>query len=279
MGEDYNAIQGIEKDKKYRMSLLSIGSTDEITNIVVQAKRLFQGILSIEKINVRVHNQLGEKVLQKYVQKLLDNEKIKNMDFKNMCEVAVQKGNKKINYPSLRMENTLKDIWRYRGNFIRVLHELERGDISFPVVKEIFFDFNEFFEIMNRFDVTENAYILVTDAVHDISNEFKKLLVEFQWDVVLDYDGYSEEGGLRSCLQRQNIKDLNGDYQVIRESILWRGITSWIHIGEHMQFSLGDKDSNLSLGKLKNVFEELSRKLYENTTGKIIFVFIKDIGV
>ena len=277
-GEDYNAIQGIEMDKKYRMSLSSIGSKDEITNIVVQAKKLFQGISSIEKINVRVYNQLGEKVLQKYVQKLLDNEKIKNMDFKNMCEVAVQKGNKKINYPSLRMENTLKDIWRYRENFIRVLCELERGDISFPVVREIFFDFNEFFEIVNRFDVTENAYILVTDAVHDINNEFKKLLVEFQWDVVLDYDGYSEEGGLRSCLQRQNIKDLNEDYQVIRESILRRGITSWIHMGEHMQFYLDDKDPNLNLGKLKNIFEELSRKLYENTTGKIIFVFIKDIS-
>lgn len=278
-GEDYCAIQGMEKDKKYRMPFSEIGSTDEVTNIITQARRLLQGISNIEKIDVRFYNQIGEKVLRKYVQKILDRERIGNMDFKTMCEMAVQNGNKKINYPSLRMTNTLKDIWRYRENFIHILHEVGKDDVSFPVVEEMFFDFNDFFEMVNRFDVTENAYVLVTDAIHDIDNDLKKMIVEFQWDVVLDYDGYSEEGGLRSCLQRQNIKDLNGDYQVLRESILRRGITSWVHIGEHMQFCLDNKESKLSLGRLRNIFEEVSRKLYENTNGMIIFVFIKDIDV
>lgn len=278
-GEDYCAIQGIEKDKKYRMSFSAIGSTDEMTDIIAQARKLFQGISSFEKIDVKVYNQIGEKILRKYIQMLLDKERMGNKDFRTMCEEAVQNGNKKINYPNLRMTNTLKDIWRYRENFIRVLHELGKDDVSFPVIGEKFFDFNDFFEMVNRFDVTENAYVLVADAVHDIDNELKKLLVEFQWDVVLDYDGYSQEGGLRNCSQRQNIKDLNGDYQVLRESILRRGITSWIHISEHMQFCLENKESKLNLGMLKNIFEELSRKLYENTTGKILFLFIKDIDV
>lgn len=278
-GEDYCAIQGIEKGKKYRMQFSEMGSIDEMTDIITRARRLLQDISGIEKMDVRIYNQIGEKVLRKYVQVLSNEKEIRNMDFMTMCEAAVQNGSKRINYPSLRMTNTLKDIWRYRENFIRILHELGKDDISFPMVGEVFFDFNDFFEIANRFDVTENAYVLVTDAIHDIDNELKRMIVEFQWDVVLDYDGYSEEGGLRSCSQRQNIKDLNDDYKVLRESILRRGITSWVHIGECMQFFLDNKGPKLSLGKLRNIFEEMSRKLYENTNGMVIFVFIKDIDV
>lgn len=278
-GEDYDAIQGMEKDKKYCMPFKKIENTDEIAHVIVRAAKLFQSISNIETIDVRIYNQIGEKVLQKYIQTFLDKERIKNMNFQTMCEMAVQKGNKTINYPSLRMTDTFKDIWRYRENFIRILHETGKDKVTFPVLEEMFFDFNDFFEIVNRFDVTENSYVLLTDAIHDIYNDLKKLIVEFQWDVVIDYDGYSEEGGLRSCLQRQNVKDLNGDYQVLRESILRRGITSWIRIGERMQFYLDNRESQLSLGKLRNIFEEVSKKLYENTNSMIFFVFIKDIDV
>ena len=43
-GEDYCAIQGIEKDKKYRMQFSEMGSIDEMTDIITRARRLFQDI-------------------------------------------------------------------------------------------------------------------------------------------------------------------------------------------------------------------------------------------
>lgn len=278
-GEDYCAASGMEKDKKYRVSLFSKESKEELIDTIIRVERLFRGITSFEKIDVKIFNQIGEKVLREYVHVLLDAKEIENIDFEALCEVAVQNGSKKINYPSLKMKKSLTDIWRFRDNLIRVLRELGKDDITFPMIKEMLFDFNDFFESVNRFDVTENVYVLVSDAIHDIDNDLKKILMEFQWNVVLDYDGYSEEGGLRSCTQRQNIKDLNGEYHLIREAILRRGITSWIRIGEQMQFSLNKKDLKLSLRQLRNIFQEISRKLYENTDGNVIFVFIKDIDV
>lgn len=276
-GEDYCAAQGIEKGKKYQIYLPKRGSGDGLSDMVIQSRRLFQEILDIEKLDVNMFNKIGERVLRKYVQTLPSMNRIENMDFFTLCEEAVKNGNKRINYTSLRMTETIKDIWRFRENFIRVLHELGRNDVDFQAIKEMPFDFDDFFEMVNRFDVTENAYVLVTDAIHDMDNEKKKMLAEFRWDVILDYDGYSDDGGLRSYISGQNIKDLKGDYNVVRESILRRGITSWIRIGEQMKFSLGKAESEVDLRMIKRLFEEVVRKLYENTNGTVILVFMKDI--
>lgn len=278
-GEDYYAVQGIEKGKKYQVSLPNRRCADELCDIIIRSDKLFHNFSNIEKLGISMFNQIGERVLRKYIQTLLNVDYIDHMEFTALCEEALKNGSKNINYTSLRMEETIKDIWRFRDNLIRILHELGRDNAGFFVIEEVFFDFNNFFETVNRFDVTENAYVLVTDAVHDIDYEKKRMLSEFQWDMILDYDGYSEDGGLRSCSLGQNIKDLSGDYKVVSESILRRGITSWIRIGEQMKFSLEKDESGLNLNMLKRLFNEVVKKLYENTNGMVIFVFMKNIEV
>lgn len=274
-GVDYCAVSGMSEDKKYCVKISAGGEEDDVQNIVGRFQRMLAEISKIENIDVDSFNQVGVNILHKYVEKLLKIDCGNQSDFSFLCEQAILNGKKNINYPSLEMTKYLRDVWRFQDNFNKVLHELEMDSVIVPALKEPIFDFNDFFEKVNRFDTTENTYILVTDAIHDVSCEDKNLLTEFQWDIIFDYDGYSEQEGLRSNTHRQNIKDLSGDYRVIRESVLRRGTTSWIHFGERMIFSLNDDQSPVSLRTMKDIFEEITRKLYENSNGNIILVFMK----
>lgn len=276
-GEDYCSVQEMEKGTRYQICCTE--PTDELTDLINRALKLFEGVTDIEKLDWRSINHIGKRVLQKYVQELPGANNIGEMGFEALCELAIQNGDKRINYTNLNLSDNIKDIWRFRINLINILNKLGRDSVNFPVINELIFDFNNFFEVVNRFDVAENTYVLVTDAVHDIQIDKKKMIAEFQWDVILDYDGYSDNGGLRECAVGHNIKDLIGNERVVRESILRRGITSWVRIGEQLKFSLANNESGINLKEIKALFEEVVRKLYGNTNGSIIFVFMKDIEV
>lgn len=277
--EDYEGVYGIEKGKKYPVPIIKKDGEEELSNLVSKCQKLFLGVADFDKLAVDQFNQIGERVLYKYIQTLSGVDISGQPSFDMMCNIAVQNGSKRINYTSLQMTETMKDIWRFRENLTRILYELNKENINFPSIKEMVFDFGYFYEMVNELDVAENAYILVVDAVHDMDYEKKKMLSEFQWDIVLDYDGYSNSGGLRSCAVRQNIKDWSGDYRLISESILRRGSTSWVHFGEQIKFMLDETDSGLNLRKIKDVFEKIVQKLYENTNGTVNFIFLKDIEV
>lgn len=275
--EDYSAVAGIEKAKKYQVSLADRERGNNLVDLIVHSRKLFLEFKDIENMDIKMFNRIGERVLRKYVQSFIDRVDTGSMKFDELCEVAIQNGNKRINYTSLKMTDTMKDVWRFRENLVRILRELKSEDVNFPIIKETYFDFNDFFATTNKFDRTENLYVLVTDAMHDMDREKAKLLTEFQWDVVLDYDGYSENGGLRSCVSKADIKDCVGDYKVVRESILRRGIISWIRIGEQMKFSLSKNETRTDLKTVKKLFQEVSQKLYEQINGAIVFVFMKDV--
>lgn len=277
--KDYDSVHGIKSGEKYSIYLLQKENEEELSNIIIRCQRLFQGISAIERLEVGQFNQIGERVLRKYVQIITGKNDVGKMKFSELCEAAVQCGDSKINYSSLKMSDTMRDVWRFRENLIRILRKMGRDDANFPLIKEVLFDFNDFYESVNRFDAMDNTYVLVTDAIHDIDNDKKKMLAEFQWDMILDYDGHSGNGGLRDSVSGQNIKDWSGDYRLVRESILRRGITSWIRIGEQMKFSLNKEESGLDLKEIRIFYEEVTRKLYENTNEAIIFVFMKDIEI
>lgn len=274
--KDYHAVWGMEEDKIYQVTLQKKENINELSDIIIRVQKLFQGG-DFAKLNVKRFNQIGERILQKYVKKILNNEYAERMDYCELCDAAVQNGNQKINYSSLKMTESMKDIWRFRENLISILRELGMEDMNFPILKEVSFDFNDFFDAVNRFDLTENTYVLVTDAIHDMGNGQKKRLAEFRWDVILDYDGHSLEGGLRGCALGQNIKDLN--CMTFRQTSLRRGITSWVQIGEQAKFALSTDENGMDLRKIKNFYEDLVQKLYINSNGAIVFVFIKDIEI
>lgn len=275
--KDYSAVAGIQKGKKYQVSLADGERGNNLVDLTVRSHKLFLGVRDIENMDIKMFNRIGERVLEEYVQILTNCSDKGSMKFDELCEVAMQNGSRRINYTSLKMTDTMKDVWRFRENLVRILHELKNEDINFPIIKETYFDFNEFFAASNRFDRTENLYVLVTDAVHDMDREKAEMLTKFQWDMILDYDGYSENDGLRSCVSGQNIKDLVGDYKVVRESILRRGIISWIRIGEKVKFSLSKGETKTDLKTVKKLFQEVSQKLYEQINGAVVFVFMKDI--
>ncbi len=276
-GKDYEAVQGVEPGKKYKAVLSKCTASDQLSDLIARLQKLFRGAVRLESLNTDAYNKIGEGILRSYVQMLSAGETDRNMGFEELCENAMKDGNKNINYTSLRMSQTMKDIWRFRENAVCILNEIRPGEGRFPKIPELNFEFQSFFETVNRFDVTENAYVLVTDAVHDMDDDRKKVLTEFPWDMILDYDGHSETGGLRSRAQGRNIKDLLGSCRIVRESVLRRGITSWVRIGEQMKFVPGRDGSGMNFPNLKDLFMEIVDKLYENTNGTVLFVYLKEI--
>ncbi len=275
-GVDYDAAEGTEQGKKYQVSFLPKGSADELSGLITRAQKLFHEA-DIEKLNINKFNDVGERVLRKYVQNILKGSNGSEMSFAALCEEAVINGNKKINYTSLRMSENRKDVWRFRENLSHILQELGRDDVIFPFIAETPFDFGDFYEKAGRLEARENTYVLVTDAFHDMGYGGKKKLTLFPWDAILDYDGHSMNGGLRSCFSGQNGKDLN--HQGIRQAIFRRGITSWIQIGGRMRFSLEKSESGMDLNQIKQFYRETVQKLYENTSGQAIFIFLGDIEI
>jgi hypothetical protein len=166
-GVDYDAAEGTEQGKKYQVSFLPKGSADELSGLITRAQKLFHEA-DIEKLNINKFNDVGERVLRKYVQNILKGSNGSEMSFAALCEEALINGNKKINYTSLRMSENRKDVWRFRENLSHILQELGRDDVIFPFIAETPFDFGDLYEKAGRLEARENTYVLVTDAFHDM---------------------------------------------------------------------------------------------------------------
>lgn len=275
--KDYTAVQGIKDGQKYPIILSGEKAEIKLLDEVKKYSNIVKKIESIGQINVNKINKIGEALLREYASVVYKSKNVNNMNFGSLCNLAIENGKSNINYTSLKLTEIMPDLWSFNENFNNILREMGKTESYVKIIKEPLFDFMEFFEAIDKFNVMDNEYVLVTGPVHDIQFEKRKLLAEMKWDVILDYDGYSSDEGLRGATNRQNLKDLNARYQIIKESVFRRGITSWIQFGENLEFMLEDNEHSLNLQQIKNIFKELTEKLYSNSNGKIIFILIKNI--
>lgn len=92
-------------------------------------------------------------------------------------------------------------------------------------------DFKQKFKT-NRYD---HVRVLVVGPMHDYDKEQLKLLTNFHWNIVLDFDPYSSEGGLRSIFPSSNTQVIQlSQIERMDKSTLSLDTVTWLNCdGDH----------------------------------------------
>lgn len=97
-------------------------------------------------------------------------------------------------------------------------------------------DMQKFLSYTNRLNFSEEQTVLVVGSLHDIMTEGKAVLANLPWTVVLDFDGYSAFGGLRSCVDHQYIHDQKLTKATIGHYTPVKGYTTWFTCGDFCNY-------------------------------------------
>lgn len=100
---------------------------------------------------------------------------------------------------ALRCYNTIR-------NMLLFLNEDYANSLQPFLVQDAFFDFNQFLSNPCNFNFTDHTTMLIVDSVHDIRGDYRGVVANLPWDVVIDLDGYSEYGGLLGAIKHNNIR-------------------------------------------------------------------------
>ncbi|MDD4549870.1 MAG: hypothetical protein PHT79_08960 [Syntrophomonadaceae bacterium] len=123
-------------------------------------------------------------------------------------------------------------------------------------------DIPGFFDHTNNLDFNNGTTILITGSLHDIQQDQKALLANMPWDIVIDFDGVSQFGGLRSAVMHEKIRSQLLTQDVARNLILTRGVTTWLTCGEFVTPTHAYKSKSISLIPQKRAFFGLPYKQY-----------------
>lgn len=121
------------------------------------------------------------------------------------------------------------------------------------------FSYDKFLSSPCDLNFEDYTTILVTDTVHDINLDDLSVVSNLYWDIVVDLDGCSDQGGFLSSINHncynKNIISL-GD----RPSVMVnRGKTTWIQFGEYLQFEY-------SLFQKEQIYREDACRIPEYTS-------------
>lgn len=95
-------------------------------------------------------------------------------------------------------------------------------------------DYDSFLAEPCGFNFDDYTTILLADSVHDVRKDYRQAVANLAWDLVIDYDGYSDCGGLMSTVEHNRIqKDVLSYPVACGPQILSRGSTLWYRCGEY----------------------------------------------
>ena len=83
----------------------------------------------------------------------------------------------------------------------------------------------------------EDSTLLVVNSLRDIPLEAQRLLANLPWTLVIDLDGYSLFGGLRSMVEHGNINDQQLTESTANSFRARKGYTTWYTCGDFCNFT------------------------------------------
>lgn len=99
------------------------------------------------------------------------------------------------------------------------------------------FDYDEFLAEPCGLNFDDDTTILLVDSVHDVPDEQRRLVANLPWDLVLDLDGYSDCGGLLSCVAHNRLQqDVLTRSTAIGPHTLVKNTTLWYRCGEYQLY-------------------------------------------
>lgn len=94
------------------------------------------------------------------------------------------------------------------------------------------FNYDEFLAPPCAFDFTSYTTVLVADSVHDLRKDYKEAVANLPWNMVVDLDGYSENGGLMSGINHNQLsKGIMTINNPNATTFLSKDLTYWYRCG------------------------------------------------
>lgn len=113
--------------------------------------------------------------------------------------------------------------------------EPKYDDVLLPVRSNIPLSYDEFMTTPQAVDFSTGTNILVVGSVHDINSNQKETIANLAWDIVIDLDGYSDCGGLLTCVQHNHIqKEVLYGANAKNKHVIQPDNTLWYRCGEYL---------------------------------------------
>lgn len=119
-----------------------------------------------------------------------------------------------------------------RKMFIFMDTEYEKELPEFVYPNSISCDIQGLMQHIDFDDFKNRTTILVIGSIHDIPKTYKALLSNIPWNVVIDYDANSENGGLRSAATINTINDRYWDLSIVNNISIRNNLTEWLKCGD-----------------------------------------------
>jgi len=137
-------------------------------------------------------------------------------------------------------------------------------------------DMLAFFDHTNNLDFDNGTTILITGSLHDIQQDQKALLANMPWDIVIDFDGVSQFGGLRSAVAHERLRAQLLTPEVAQNLLLTKGITTWLSSGEFVIPTYNDRSEVPPLIRQKQpFFKQQHFKYYSYVAGMLRDILAK----
>lgn len=99
------------------------------------------------------------------------------------------------------------------------------------------------------FNFEDSTTILIVGSVHDVRADLRQAVANLAWDLVIDYDGYSDCGGLLSSIEHNQLQSEILTYPIAcGNQIISRGMTLWYRCGEYQIPSFFPPSSSIQIG-------------------------------
>lgn len=139
---------------------------------------------------------------------------------------------------AIRLYNVVRDM------IIFLNSELSSQLPPFEYPNQLDFDMQSFLELTDNLESEDNTTLLVVDSVHDLPAEQRKILANMTWDIVLDFDGASSFGGLRSSVTHSNVSDRRLTVSNAKNMSFNKGFTSWLSLSDFVNYSYSPDSRN-----------------------------------
>lgn len=178
---------------------------------------------------------------------------------------------------AIRCYNTIRNMLIFMDSTYGELPEFEYS---------VQFDLNHFLATPCDFDFEHYTTVLIAESVHDVPAYQRSVVANLPWDMVIDLDGYSEQGGLLSSVSHNRIRKQVLDLSASRQAQpLLRGNTLWYRCGDYQDYSIrpgaitvnGHTSFHTGLGRppVRKVLENLLKKM-EDTDRPLNIVVLDD---
>lgn len=129
---------------------------------------------------------------------------------------------------TLRCYNTIREMIAFLDS------DLDNELLKFDYPQNNVFDIDDFIS-RSKFSFDHYTTILITESVHDVPEQYLANVANLNWDIVVDFDGYTKEFGLAKTIDHVNVQHqlLTDPNTITTSDSINHSITRWYKCGDY----------------------------------------------